>query len=69
MLDKKTITYDTGQNRSYTSIQIQKMLGTNESFTQKIAMSLPFFIILFILLKIKYQKLRKIKDPFKNDHQ
>ncbi len=51
LLDQKTIRYNSGQNRSYTSIQIEKILGTSTTTTHKIAISIPLFMIFAVLTK------------------
>ncbi len=51
LLDQKTIRYNSGQNRSYTSIQIENILGTSTTTTHKIAISIPLFMIFAVLAK------------------
>ena len=51
LLEQKTVRYNSGQNRSYTSIQIERILGTSTELTQKVATSIPFFMTFLVLLK------------------
>ena len=51
LLEQPTVRYSSGQDRGYTSTQIEKIFGTSTELTHKIATSIPFYMVFFALLK------------------